>query len=41
MQIEDCFRPQTDAIDLIALKSVMGDDFRNELVEEIEVDLSA
>jgi hypothetical protein len=40
-EIEDLFRPATNEIDLIALKSVMGADFRDELVNEIEVDLSA
>jgi hypothetical protein len=34
-QIEDCFRPATDPVDLIALKSVMGADFRKEMIEEV------
>ena len=32
-EIEDSFRPATDEIDLLALKSVMGADFRTELVD--------
>jgi hypothetical protein len=40
-EIEDAFRPATDAVDLIALKSVMGGDFREEFVQEIEVSYRA
>jgi hypothetical protein len=40
-EIEDSFRPATDAVDLMTLKNVMGADFRDELVQEIEIDLSA